>query len=72
MPSASVDFTVGVPGAEVGDAVLVNPPGVLDARIVYSALVSASGVVTIRLSNPSASAATSNVGTGSWGVRVMK
>ena len=69
---ATFDFTVGVPGAEVGDAVLVNPPGVLDARIVYSAFVSASGIVTIRLSNPSASAATSNVGTGSWGVLVMK
>ena len=69
---ATFDFTVAVPGAEVGDAVLVIPPGLLNARIVYSALVSASGIVTIRLSNPSASSATSNVGSGSWGVLVMK
>lgn len=69
---ATFDFTVTVPGAEVGDAVIVIPPGLLDARIVYSALVSASGIVTIRLSNPSASSATSNVGSGSWGVLVMK
>ena len=51
---------------------MIHLLNLLDDRIVYSALVSSSGIVTIRLSNPSASSATSNVGTGSWGVLVIK
>ena len=55
-----------------GERVMDVYSRLLDDRIVYSALVSASGIVTIRLSNPSASSATSNVGSGSWGVLVIK
>ena len=69
---ATFDFTVNVPGAELGDLVVVTPPSLLDVRLGYESVVTASGVVTIRLFNPSASSASSNVGTGSWGVLVMK
>lgn len=69
---ATFDFTVNVPGAELGDLVVVTPPRLLDGRLGYESVVIASGVVTIRLFNPSASSASSNVGTGSWGVLVMK
>lgn len=69
---ATFDFSVNVTGAEVGDPVIVAPPGLLDARLGYGSSVTASGVVTIRLFNPSASATTGYVGTGSWGVAVIK
>lgn len=69
---ATFDFTATIPGAEIGDPVLVTPPGLLDARLGYEPLVTASGIVTIRLYNASASPTSSNVGTGSWGVLVIK
>lgn len=63
---ASATFTAAVPGARVKDSVLATPPGALgstdadSARLSFHAYVSAPGVVTVRLTNASASAATSS------------
>lgn len=56
---ASATQTVAVPLAEVGDRVVVGlPAGGLPAGVVYTAWVSASEVVTIRLTNTTAGALT--------------
>lgn len=69
---AYFEFTTACFGANVGDPVVVGPPDPLAAPLIYSATVSASDIVAIRICNQSASAVSSNVGYGNWNVLVLK
>jgi hypothetical protein len=66
-------FFIYVEGAEVGDRVFVNAPNNLTgstSRLYYHAAVTAYGVVTVYISNPTASLATLVEGT--WLATVIK
>jgi hypothetical protein len=76
---ASASFTGTVPGASVGDRVIATPPAQLGTdsantgRLSYHAWVSASGTVTIMLTNASASSATINSAVKTaWSITVIK
>ena len=77
--NASASFTGTVPGASVGDRVIATPPAQLGTdsantgRLSYHAWVSASGTVTIMLTNASASSATINSAVKTaWSITVIK
>lgn len=63
-------LTVSVPGAAVGDAVLLAVPASLNAGLIPSAFVSAADTVTIRVSNITAGAI--DAASAVWGVLVFK
>jgi hypothetical protein len=48
---ASQDLTIAVVGAVVGDGVLLGLPAAPNAGVVFTAWVSAAGVVTVRATN---------------------
>lgn len=59
LPSVSNTGTsVAVTGAQVGDAVILNPSSVLEAGISISAFVSSANTVTITATNPTAGSIT--------------
>jgi hypothetical protein len=47
----SADLTISLPGAKVGDLVVLGPPAAPTAGIIFWAFVSAADVVTVRASN---------------------
>lgn len=49
---ADAELTISVARAEVNDPVVVGPPGGLEANLSVTGFVSAAGVVTVRLVNP--------------------
>lgn len=53
--ASTATLTVAVPGARVGDIVLMALPATVSAGVVYDARVSASDVVTVRAINITAS-----------------
>lgn len=76
---ASTAFTGAVTGAAVGDRVIATPPAALgntdadSARLSFHAYVSAANTVTVRLTNASASAATTNTAIQTaWPITVIK
>ena len=74
------EFTASISGAQVGDPVIVNPPGPLETsttgRLTHHAWVSSADTVTIRIVNPSASSGILNAAvTGAsnpWRVAVIR
>jgi len=54
--NSSVDTTVAVPGATVGDAVMVTPLAALETGLVIQGRVSAANVVTVRVTNATTAA----------------
>lgn len=73
----STDFNyISIPGARVGDSVVVNPGGHFgngngdSARLSYTAYVSAQNTVTVSIRNASAASATLSAST--WAVLVIK
>lgn len=54
--AAKADLTIAVPGAAVGDAVMLGLPAAPAAGLIFNAFVSAAGVVTVRASNTSSGA----------------
>ena len=76
---ASTAFTGAVTGAAVGDRVIATPPAALgntdadSGRLSYHAWVSAADTVTVRLTNASAAAATTNTAIQTaWPITVIK
>lgn len=76
---ASTAFTGTVTGAAVGDRVIATPPAALgntdadSGRLSYHAWVSAADTVTVRLTNASAAAATTNTAIlKAWPITVIK
>lgn len=55
--------TVTVPGAKVGDSVIVTPPGQTAGVTIGSARVSAANTVSVQFVNPTAGALTPAAGT---------
>ena len=55
--------TVTVPGAKLGDAVIVTPPGQTAGVTIGSARVSAADTVSVQFVNPTAGSVTPNAGT---------
>lgn len=77
--TSSVAFTGTVAGAAPGARVLAQPPGALgatdagSARLSFHAYVSATDTVTVRLTNASAAAATTNTAIQTaWPITVIK
>lgn len=48
---STVDRTLTVTGAAIGDSVVVTPSGTMEAGIIWSGYVSAADTITIRLAN---------------------
>lgn len=76
---ASTAFTGTVTGAAVGDRVIATPPAALgntdadSGRLSYHAWVSEADTVTVRLTNASAAAATTNTAIRkAWPITVIK
>lgn len=76
---ASAAFTGAVTGAAVGDRVIATPPAALgntdadSGQLSYHAWVSAADTVTVRLTNASAAAATTNTAIHkAWPITVIK
>ena len=76
---ASTAFAGTVTGAAVGDRVIATPPAALGStdadsgRLSYHAWVSAANTVTVRLTNASAAAATTNTAIQTaWPITVIK
>ena len=73
---SSSDFTVTIPGAAVGDSVIVNPgnsfgtSGADQGKLSYVAYVSATDTAIISIRN--ASASTANMTASTWGLLVIK
>ena len=67
--STSVDTTFAVPGAAVGDGVILHPPSALSAGITAFGFVPSAGNVTITLT---ASGATAAQTAQTWGVSLMR
>lgn len=68
---AREEQTISVPGAHVGDAVLVTPPADLGAgMLITPARVKSAGVISFYLENTSAG--TVDVASGSWGWSVIR
>ncbi len=65
---ASSDITVT--GALVGDFAIAYPPVGLIAGVTWSAIVTAADTIKVRISNPTALGIA--VGTGNWGVAIMR
>jgi hypothetical protein len=65
----SVDQAVAIAGAVVGSAASASPLGALPGGLTWSAYVSAAGMVTVRVSNVAATAA--SVGSTQWAVGVI-
>ena len=65
----SLDLTIALPGAVVGDLVIVSAPSALAAGFSYNAFVSAANVVTVRLVNNTA--APIDPAAQTWGVAVI-
>lgn len=77
--ASSASFTGTVTGAVPGDRVIATPPSQLGSdatntgRFSYHAWVSATGTVTVMLSNPSAANATTNASIRTaWPITVIK
>lgn len=68
--AATQALTVAVPGAALGDAVVLAPPSTLNAGLIPSAFVSAADTVTIRVTNITAVAI--DAASATWGVLVFK
>lgn len=67
--AASATLTIAVPGADVGDPVVVGVPAALNAGLAVLGFVSAAGVVTVRLTNVTAGAI--DPASGSWTAAVL-
>lgn len=67
--SMSIDTTFGVPGAAVGDGVLVHPPSALSAGVTAFGFVPSAGNVTLTLT---ASGATAAQTAQTWGVSLIR
>lgn len=65
-----VSQTIAVAGASTADIVVVTPPAVMDGRLSVYGYVSAHGVVTVSVANPSAATSTA-VPAGSWSIAVI-
>lgn len=65
-----VSQTIAVAGASTADTVVVTPPGVMGGRLSVYGYVSAPGVVTVSVANPSAAISTA-VPAGSWRIAVI-
>lgn len=68
---AVATFTISAPDArpDIGQQVVLGPPSTIDASLVWCGVVSADGVVTVRVYNPTGGAI--NPVSGVWGVRVL-
>jgi hypothetical protein len=64
------DLTVAVPGAAVGDTVLLGPPTTLNAGVHPYGFVSSAGVVTIRCTNSTDGAL--DPASATWRVSVLQ
>jgi hypothetical protein len=67
--SMSVNTTFAVPGAAVGDGVILHPPSALSAGVTAFGFVPSAGNVTITLT---ASGATAVQTAQTWGVSLMR
>lgn len=67
--STSVDTTFAVPGAAVGDGVILHPPSALSAGVTAFGFVPSAGNVTITLT---ASIATAVQTAQTWGVSLLR
>lgn len=68
---AEVSTTVSVPGANVGDPVVVGHSGIAAAdAVILTALVATANTVTVNITNTTAAAV--NVASGTLKVRVLK
>lgn len=65
-----VSQTIAVAGASTADSVVVTPPAVMQGRLCVYGYVSAPGVVTVSVANPSASISAA-VPAGSWRIAVI-
>ena len=65
-----VSQTIEVAGASTADIVVVTPPAVMDGRLCVYGYVSAPGVVTVSVANPSAATSVA-VPAGSWRIAVI-
>lgn len=65
----SVDTTFAVPGAAVGDGVVLHPPSGISAGVTAFGFVPSAGNVTIRLSASDATAAQT---AQTWGVSLVR
>ena len=64
------ELTITVPGAAVGDAVVLAPPAAPDAGLVWAGRVSAANTVTVRVVN--VTAAPIDPAAATWGAQVIK
>ena len=68
---AGFTFTGTIAGALVGSPVVATPPAAMDQRTSITAYVSAANTITVQIGNPSATALSSSLGTGTWGLLVV-
>lgn len=67
--SRSIDTTFALPGADIGDGVLVHPPSTVSAGLTWNAFVPSAGNLTLRLS---ASNTTVNQVAATWGFSLIR
>jgi hypothetical protein len=67
--AGAANLTIAVPGAKVGQAVLLGPPATFPTGLTAIGFVSAAGVVTVRLQNITAAAI--DPPSATWGVVVV-
>lgn len=67
--SRSLDTTFAIPGAAIGDGVLVHPPSTVSAGLTWDAFVPSAGNMTLRLS---ASNTTVNQVAATWGFSLIR
>lgn len=68
--ASQAELTVSVPGATVGQCVVLGPPAALEAGLAATGYVSAADTVKIRLSNYTAGAI--NPASATWAVAVLR
>lgn len=68
----SVDLTIAVPGAALGDTVSVGCPVTVGANYLLTAFVSAAGVVTVRWTQIAGAAADPDGAGGVYRVEVLQ
>ena len=70
-PGNSSEVSVSVPGAAVGDAVILGPPSNIDQNLTWYAYVSATGTVKVRFANTALTGSQGVFGAKTWKIKLV-